>query len=283
MIKFSAFSSILISISDAALIERTVLVAGATGRTGRLIYRRLQRLSSVGSISYSFTVRALARSAAKARSVLSCSTCDSRDGIFIGDIRDPKSLDVSGAFDGKVDALVIATGATVVRDKAGNFTYPSGAWPRDVDWEGGRNLVRALGTSSSPHVVLISSMGTTSPGSALDRIGPDGFVLSYKLSLEAFLASAPSAKIPHWTTVKPCGLVDDEYVAGERQLLVGHDDTLEKIAKPVVARDDVARVVVAALMRPVQYGIFYFWIQCTQCPRCGRKQSVRNSLVWRED
>ena len=52
-------------------------------------------------------VRALVRSAAKAKEVLSCGDCTPADGIFVGDVTDPSTL--PEAFDG-VKQVVVLTG-----------------------------------------------------------------------------------------------------------------------------------------------------------------------------
>ena len=52
-------------------------------------------------------VRALVRSAAKAKEVLSCGDCTPEEGIFVGDVTDPSTL--PEAFDG-VKQLVVLTG-----------------------------------------------------------------------------------------------------------------------------------------------------------------------------
>ena len=68
-------------------------------------------------------------------------------------------------------------------------------------------------------------------------------MLFYKLNAEAFLGASgvPAA------VVKPCGLGNGE--GGQQQLLTGHDDAmLTTVHPPMVARADVARVMVQALV-----------------------------------
>merc|ERR1712224_833755 len=71
-----------------------------------------------------------------------------------------------------------------------------------------------------------------------------GYISFYKLNLEAELMSSG---LPY-TIIKPCGLVDDAPEQHE-ELVVGHDDN-ETWPKPIIARADVARVIVASLESP---------------------------------
>merc|ERR1712232_390354 len=73
-----------------------------------------------------------------------------------------------------------------------------------------------------------------------------GHILFYKLNLEAMLMSSGLK----FTISKPCGLAGD--IPGQKggpELLVGHDDVRDPNAS-VVSRDDVARVMVAAMSSP---------------------------------
>merc|ERR1719201_3260319 len=105
----------------------TVLVTGATGRTGALLYSWLKENH--------VPVRAFVRNATKARAVLGCSKCDETEGIFVGDVTKKETLlpAMRGA-----TALAIATSAMPIC-KGGQkgppeCTYPAGAYPNDVDF-----------------------------------------------------------------------------------------------------------------------------------------------------
>jgi uncharacterized protein YbjT (DUF2867 family) len=80
-----------------------VLVTGATGRTGRLIYERFKAAGGANG------VRALVRNRTTAAAVLNCTACDASEGIFLADVTDPASL--QPAFAG-VSVLAIAVGET---------------------------------------------------------------------------------------------------------------------------------------------------------------------------
>lgn len=202
------------------------LVSGATGRTGSLIYKALKDDGSAGE------VRAYVRNATKARDYLGCSACDESEGIYVGDINDASSL--GKAMEG-VDMLVDAVGAP------GSATADMA---KQIEWQGVKTQVTSFlskGGAAGKRVVMISSMGLTDPPEPKDN-----YVMFYKLNAEAFLESVGVS----YAIVKPCGLNEDP--AGQRELMVGHDD-----AEPwfddgfyMIPREDVAAVAVAALTDP---------------------------------
>ena len=106
--------------ADTAAISRTVLVTGATGRTGKLLYAQLKAQSDITE------VRALVRSSSnatnKARAALNCTKCDASEGIFYGDVTIPSTLKEPMA---GVDTLAIAVGVLSYNEtliKAVEFT-----------------------------------------------------------------------------------------------------------------------------------------------------------------
>ena len=210
-------------LSSAA--QPVVLVTGAAGRTGSLVYTQL--VASGDS-----TVRALVHgNVSTARTALGCDACDSSEGLFYGDVTNASSL--TAAFSG-VDMVAIAIGL-------------SGSVPatvmQAVEWKGVEAQVEALVTGTVGaypalrKVVLCSSMGTTNANPPPFEGGKDLF---WKLQAEAFLATSG---VPS-TVIKPGGLTDGP---GNAALLVGHDDALLAKGHFEVDRADVARVMVAAL------------------------------------
>lgn len=207
---------------------RIVVVTGATGRTGALLYKALLREPHT-------TTRAIVTSAEKARAALNCSACDESEGIFVANVTQLGSLSRP------------MRGATHVAIAVGASPSLSAAGQRAVEWEGVKNTVAALASqpsvdASQLRVVLCSSMGTTMP-SPDPREG--GAILFWKLQAEAFLMSAGV----QYSIVKPCGLVTTA-APGRSTLLVGHDDTLLSTAPPLVQRADVAAVMLRALVSP---------------------------------
>lgn len=215
---------------------RPVLVTGATGRTGALIYGLLKEAG--------IPARAWVRSASKAREKLNCTACDEDEGIFVGDLSQPESLAKAVAGAG---ALVVATSAVpqcTFPSGGGppNCTYPEGGTPYEIDWVGANAQLSAFANATAPALdgplVLISTLGTTSPVESLP-----GNMAFYKLNFEA---SVMASGLP-FAILKPCGLWNA--APRKAQLLVGHDDSLLDVSPPLVPRSDVARVAVAALQR----------------------------------
>ena len=209
----------------------SILVTGATGRTGSLIYKELIDRGI-------HDVRALVRSVDKARKVLGCDTCDVDEGIYQGDVTDQSSLERA------------ARGASIVIIASATSGTNSDEDIRAVEFDGVKNIVAALtqpfniemlgegSTSESLRVVLISTMGTTQPNPSFGA--NIGF---WKLNAEAFLGSSGVGV----TIIKPCGLIDGP--PNGTTLLVGHEDSFLNNKTPVM-RSDVARVAVeAALLR----------------------------------
>merc|ERR550514_1650681 len=90
----------MLTIAHSA-VNRTVVVTGATGRSGSSIYLLLKKAG--------VNVRGLVRNTSKARQYLGCSKCDESEGIFVGDITKPESMGPAMA---GADGLVITTGRT---------------------------------------------------------------------------------------------------------------------------------------------------------------------------
>lgn len=240
--------------SGLAQAAPSVLVSGATGRTGSILYKLLKASEDIGE------VRALVTNIAAARASLSCDKCDESEGIYTGDVTKPESL--TAAVKG-INTLAIATGA------GDDATVDA---RRDIDFVGMVNQVTsfvqgnkntrptfdlrdtmcaATGTGcehqddtgiSSLRVILLSSMGTTYLNPAPFMGGSDMF---WKLNAESWLSrsSVPSL------VLKPCALGLGD--AGLRTLHVGTLDTL--LSEPnSIARADVAAVMYEAVVQRSQ-------------------------------
>jgi NAD(P)H-binding len=218
--------------------EGDILVLGATGRTGSLLYQNLINNLKDG---HHGKVRALVQDRDKAREILQCDKCDESEGVYEGDIRNLTSL--LPAFR-HVRTVAIATGVSGVGN---NMTRE---YIRAVEFEGVQNAVRALAQVSNLQaygvtnlrVVLCSSRGTTTPSSMLQ--GVFGDILFYKLNAEAFLGSIGMVS----SIVKPCGLSNNE--GHNATLVVLHDDAPVPTGSFIIPRADVARVMAELVMRP---------------------------------
>jgi len=210
--------------------NRTVVVTGATGRSGSLTYLLLKKAG--------ISVRGLVRNTSKARLLLGCSKCDESEGIFVGDITKPESM--SAVMKG-ADGLVIATGRV------------DGIPAKDILFDGVANQVGAFLSSPGPkpqdrHVALVSMAETTLPDTFFNKIlaklwgGWDvGF---YSLQGETHLMSS---NVP-FTILKPCGLTEDPGM--QKEIVTGHDDKGMPRNAHMVSRHDVARVLAEAATNP---------------------------------
>ncbi|KAJ1626454.1 hypothetical protein T492DRAFT_1032632 [Pavlovales sp. CCMP2436] len=244
---FALAALLALGVPLAQAAQHPVLVTGATGGTGALVYLRLK--------ARGHSVRALVRSAEKARKVLNCSRCDVSDGIFIADVTRPSSL--GAAFKG-AESVVILTASHPIKLPNGSWGFPDGGYPVDLDWHGVVNQAVAARDAGAARVLLVSSMGTTEPNSFLDLLG-GGQALFYKTQGELALMTIPGL---NYTVVKPSGLLDAH--GGGREILVGRFDRLARTGKMTIPRADVAAVIVGALEMPEQSG--NLWFDCSSDP-----------------
>merc|ERR1711871_185214 len=230
--KLALYAAVLALCSASASAE-TVLVTGATGRTGSLAYLQLKAAG--------FDVKALVMNSTRAAAVLHCGACTEKEGIFVGDVTKPESL-VPAMHN--VTRIVIASASTPtcgIRELGCKF--PKGGSPKEVDWLGNKNVIMAGIKAGAEHVVMISSMETTMPDTFLDKLG-HGWLLFYKLNAEAFLMNSGLK----YTIIKPGGLTTD---AGGKALFVGHEDQgFNGTSSNEIARADVATVITEACKTP---------------------------------
>lgn len=200
----------------AVIVAReVVVVAGATGRTGRLVVEQLEALRR-------YEVRALARDPDKARREIGAG-----HAWMAADVTRPDTLaaPLRGAA-----YVICAVGATA---RSG----PNG--PQFVDYGGVRNLVDAARRAGARQFVLVSSIGAGGEGGftrwILNTLGGD--VLVWKAKGEAHLRASG---LPY-TIVRPGGLRDDPGGRVGLRLLQG-DAGFGRIT-----RADTAAVVIATL------------------------------------
>jgi len=221
----------------------TVVVAGATGQTGR---RAVERLAAMPGV----TVVAGARDTAKAEKSLAATSIQIRGAMIdkvsavdtkgvtlkrIDVVKD--SVETIAASLRGADSLLIATGFV-----PGN-PFQMGAEARAVDNLGTKALVDAAKQAGVKKVVLVSSILTNgrgwgqenSPGFQITNAF--GNVLDEKLEAEKYLRASGL----DWTIVRPGGLKSG---AQTGPLIVSGEDTLNN---GEISRDLVADVSIAAL------------------------------------
>lgn len=225
---FSRFSVVVM----ADLNRSTVLVTGAGGRTGQIVYKKLKE-------SDKYIGRGLVRTEESKVEI------GGADDVYVGDVRDADSI--VPAIQG-IDALVILTSA-VPKMKPGfdpskggrpEFYFEDGAYPEQVDWIGQKNQIDAAKAAGVKQIVLVGSMGGTNINHPLNSLG-NGNILVWKRKAEQYLADSG---IPY-TIIRAGGLQDKD--GGIRELLVGKDDELLETDTRTIARADVAEVCIQAL------------------------------------
>ncbi|MCS7001488.1 MAG: SDR family oxidoreductase [Dehalococcoidia bacterium] len=211
------------------MTKGTVLVTGASGRTGALCVKLLQEQG--------WSVRAMVRSAEKGEALKGPNT-----EIVVGNVADPQS--VAAAMQG-VDYVILASSAAPQMKPGGqgpqDMFYPEDATPAIVDEQGGKNIVDAAKAAGVKHVVVISSMGVTQPGHYLNRLG-NGNILIHKLAAEDYLRASGLS----YTIIRPGGLVDT--LTHQNELVVMTGDPAD--VRGAISRLNVAKVTVAALTSP---------------------------------
>jgi uncharacterized protein YbjT (DUF2867 family) len=192
-----------------------VLVAGATGRTGKEVVTQL--------VARNYRVRALVRDVAKAQGTFPAGV-----ELVVGDVRESGSLNRSMKGVKYVISTIGAGGGP--RGEAGNG-------PEEIDFQGVANLAAAAKKARVKHFVLVSSASVTKAAE-----NPMAFmrpILAAKFKGEnALRASGVS-----YTVIRPGGLIDEAGGAKIVQFSQG-DQTTGRIP-----RADVALVCVEALGR----------------------------------
>lgn len=193
-------------------MNNKILVAGATGRTGRIIIRKLIRRG--------YVPHALVRDVNAAQALLG-------DEIIYhqGDVREPDTL--FKAMRG-VDAVISAIGTQIPVGKN---------CPKRVDYEGIVNLVDAACHHRVERFILISSIAVTQPEHPLNCFGN---VLTWKLEGEDHLRESGL----DYVIIRPGGLKDTS--GGLRKLVFDQGDRI----MGSISRADVAEICLNALQYP---------------------------------
>ena len=222
----------------------TVVVAGATGRTGQRIVAPL--------LADGYQVRGLTRDAERAKArfgeIVDWMSCD---------VRNPN--DVVRAING-MDAVICAIGYT-------EFAGPNGG--QFVDYLGVRHLVDAAKAEKAQHFVLISS---GSAGPARDqKLNPlFGYVGYWKTKAENRLKES---RVP-FTIIGPAGLVDTAGGTKAIRAAKRPDYIKLQMAERVVDIGDVATVAVASLTEPVLQGKTFALLNDDGSPSYDWRQDV---------
>lgn len=217
---------------------KQVLVTGATGKTGSIVYQKLRQHQD-------FAVKGFGRSKSKAQEMFG-SIAD----FYFGDIKDQDSLSTAFKNCQKLVILTSASPKMIAPPKTGErpqFTYDPDETPELVDYQGQKNQIDLAIANGVEHIVLVDSMGGTNDNHPLNKMG-NGKILFWKRKAAEYLVNSGV----NYTIIRAGGLLDQP--GGVRQLVVGNDD--EFLVNPPdgiptsIPRADVAETVVQALQQP---------------------------------
>ncbi len=193
-------------------MKQQILVAGATGRTGRLIVKKLL----LGGIQ----PRGLARDLTQAKELFGEALV-----LVEGDVRNPGSL------------MPAIKGCGVVISAIGSRTPVGANCPRRVDFEGVANLVDLAKMADVTRFILISSIAVTQPAHPLNHFGG---VLDWKRQGEVRLQNSGL----DFTIIRPGGLKDTP--GGMHELIFDQGDRISG----TLSRADLAEACLQALHHP---------------------------------
>lgn len=225
---------------------QTVVVAGATGRTGRRI---VEKAATAG-----YCVRGLTRNADRARErygdVAEWMTCDVRNPYM-----------VAKAVEG-MDVVFCAIGYT-------QFAGPNGG--QFVDYLGVRHLIDHARRENAKHFVLVSS-GSAGPARDQSNNPLFGYVGYWKTKAEHRLKQSGTP----YTIIGPAGLLDNP--GGERAIrFMKRPEYIQlPMAKRIVDIGDVATVAVASLTEPALKNKSFALLNDEQPPSFDWRQEVAN-------
>jgi nucleoside-diphosphate-sugar epimerase len=194
--------------------RKRVLVAGATGRTGSWIVRRL--------LHYGVPVRVFVRSEEKAKSLFGDAV-----EVSLGTIQDTDA--VRRAVDG-CDAVISALGSSSLSGEAS---------PPVVDRDGAIRLIDEASRAGVRHFAMVSSIAVTRWYHPLNLFAG---VLSMKFAAEEHLRQQFSSGGRSFTIIRPGGLKDEEPF--QYRLHVEQGD---KLWSGWINRSDVAELAVLSL------------------------------------
>ena len=215
----------------------TVLVAGATGRTGEWVVKRLQ--------SHHIDYHLFVRSGAKALELFGPEIIDK---LTIGTIEHPEEIKTALCH---ADAVICAVG--------GNVTDPASPPPSAIDRDGVKRLAKLAKEHGVKHFILISSLSVTKADHPLNKYGQ---VLIMKLEGENEVRRLYSEPGYSYTILRPGGLLDGPPLMHSMIF-----DTGDRIETGVIQRSDVAEAAVLSLFIPEAHNLTFELIQAEETPQ----------------
>ncbi len=209
----------------------TVLVVGATGRTGEWVVKRLQ--------SHHIDYHLFVRSGEKAIELFGPEIIDK---LTIGSVEHPEEIKAALSH---VDAVICTIG--------GKVTDPEAPPPSAIDRDGVKRLAELAKEYGIKKFILISSLAVTRPDHPMNKYGQ---VLTMKLEGENEVRRLYSEEGYSYTILRPGGLID-----GPPLMHTLIFDTGDKIATGIIDRSDVAEAAVTSLFTPEAHNLTFELIQ----------------------
>jgi uncharacterized protein YbjT (DUF2867 family) len=245
----------------SASSKQVVLVSGASGRTGSLVFEQLLN-------DPRFTPKALVRSGKKLRkqfpgadlnSIVVCDVTKLDDDPLPAGLEECESMIICTSAVPVVSKFSIAKAIlkvplNLIRRKkvldfrSLGFTWKNKGYPEIVDYQGQVAQIKLAQKLRMKQVIIVSSMGGTQPSNYLNSVGkkPDGSgngdILLWKRKAEKYLVESGL----DYTIIHPGGLVDN-IPPGTEDFVLDVDDKLLANKKRSICRADVASLCVAAL------------------------------------
>lgn len=210
----------------------TVLVAGATGRTGQWVVKRLQH--------YGIGYRLFVRSGEKALEMFGPEVVDR---LTIGSIESENDIDAAVR---NANAVICAVG--------GNVMDPESPPPSAIDRDGVIRLASRSKKLGVKRFILVSSLAVTKPDHPLNKYGN---VLTMKLEGENEVRRFYGEQGFSYTILRPGGLIDED---GPLQHAILFDKG-DRIETGTINRSDVAEAAVEALWIPEARNLTFELVQ----------------------
>lgn len=255
-----ALNLVLIEVSSFSALSNqspiNVVVTGAGSSVGYLVFKKLlenKKFCPIALVRDKKSVERLKKLGAEPTQ------------IFKGDVTNKDTL--KGLFNG-VNKVILCTSSRAKKrlrfrvrslfarlfrkqkpiPSGRDMFYPKGQQPYLVDYIGQRNIIDAAIQNNVEHIVMLGNMGGYR-GSKVNEIGRDtrgddpkkGNILLWKRAAERYLMKRSFFTIVH------AGALTDEK-GGEREIVWDTDDALLRTSFRKIPREDVAEVLVQALV-----------------------------------
>lgn len=214
----------------------TVLVIGATGRTGVWVVKRLQ--------SHNIKFHIFVRSAPKAIELFGPEIIET---MTVGSVENPDEIKAALSH---ANAVICTIG--------GKVTDPEAPPPSAIDRDGVKRIAALAKERDIKKFVLVSSLAVTKPEHPMNKYGQ---VLTMKLEGENELRSLYSEAGYSYTILRPGGLID-----GPPLMHTLVFDTGDRITTGIIDRSDVAEAAVLSLFTPEAHNLTFELIQSEAAP-----------------